>query len=70
MGCECYIESSSLTQRNLKEVFDEAIVAGLKGRRKKERKAAKKRTRAAAAASSNGPDGGSTSGRCRTCSIL
>lgn len=37
-GCECYIESSSLTQKNLKEVFDEAIMAGLKGRRQKEKK--------------------------------
>lgn len=41
LHCETYIESSSLTQRNLKEVFDEAIVAGIKGRRKKERRAAK-----------------------------
>ncbi len=45
LGCECYVESSSLTQKNLKEVFDEAIVAGLKGRRKKERRAAKKASR-------------------------
>ena len=41
-GCQSYVESSSLTQKNLKEVFDEAIMAGLKGRRKKEKRAAKK----------------------------
>lgn len=40
-GCETYIESSSLTQKNLKEVFDEAIVAGLKGRKRKEKRLAK-----------------------------
>lgn len=45
LGCELYIESSSLTQKNLKEVFDEAIVAGLKGRRLKEKRAAKKAAR-------------------------
>ncbi len=45
LGCETYVESSSLTQKNLKEVFDEAIVAGLKGRRKKERAAAKSQQR-------------------------
>jgi len=51
LGCQTYIESSSLTQRNLKEVFDEAIVAGLRGRHEKEVAAAKDRARAEAAAS-------------------
>lgn len=45
LGCECYIETSALTQHNLKEVFDEAIMAGLKGRKMKEKKAAKKAQR-------------------------
>lgn len=43
MGFEDYIESSSLTQKNLKEVFDSAIMAGLKGRSIKEKLAAKQR---------------------------
>ena len=43
MGFDDYIESSSLTQKNLKEVFDSAIMAGLKGRAIKEKKAAKQR---------------------------
>ena len=43
MGFEDYIESSSLTQKNLKEVFDSAIMAGLKGRAIKEKNAAKQR---------------------------
>ena len=43
MGFEDYIESSSLTQKNLKEVFDSAIMAGLKGRSIKEKNAAKQR---------------------------
>jgi len=37
-----YIESSSLTQKNLKEVFDQAIMAGLQGRSMKEQRLAKK----------------------------
>ena len=45
MGFECYVESSSLTQKNLKEVFDEAIMSGLKGRAKRERRLAKKKAK-------------------------
>ena len=30
LGCENFIETSALTQHNLKEVFDEAIMASLK----------------------------------------
>ena len=41
MGCEAYIESSSLTQKNLKEVFDSAIVEGLTFRRHREQKSGK-----------------------------
>jgi len=41
LGCETYIESSSLTQKNLKEVFDSAIVEGLGHRHMKELKSAK-----------------------------
>ena len=39
------IETSALTQHNLKEVFDEAIMASLKGRKIKEKQAAKKAAR-------------------------
>ena len=42
LGCENFIETSALTQHNLKEVFDEAIMASLKRRKIKEKQAAKK----------------------------
>jgi len=42
LGCENVIETSALTQHNLKEVFDEAFMASLKGRKIKEKQAAKK----------------------------
>ena len=42
LGCENFIETSALTQHILKEVFDEAIMASLKGRKIKEKQAAKK----------------------------
>jgi small GTP-binding protein len=45
MGFECYVESSSLTQRNLKEVFDEAIMTGLRERKKREKRTAKKKAK-------------------------
>jgi len=41
LGAESYIETSALTQHNLKEVFDEAIMAGLKGRKIKDKSAKK-----------------------------
>jgi len=43
LGCETYVESSSLTQNNLKEVFDNAIMEGLKSRQGKEKKKGKKK---------------------------
>jgi len=43
LGCETYIESSSLTQRNLKEVFDSAIVTGLSSRSSRQKKVKKKK---------------------------
>jgi len=45
MGAESYVESSSLTQKNLKEVFDQAIIAGLAERRRRARSLAKKRAK-------------------------
>jgi len=38
LGCETYVESSSLTQKNLKEVFDNAICEGLRSRNMREQK--------------------------------
>ena len=43
LGCETYIESSSLTQNNLKEVFDSAIMEGMRSRQDRERKKGKKK---------------------------
>ena len=60
LGCQSYVECSSLTQKNLKEVFDEAIMAGLKGRRKKEKKRVKK----------NGSRGAAGCANAVSCSIL
>eukprot|EP00095_Tigriopus_kingsejongensis_P002167 snap_masked-scaffold1063_size65393-processed-gene-0.9 protein:Tk02167 transcript:snap_masked-scaffold1063_size65393-processed-gene-0.9-mRNA-1 annotation:"rho-related gtp-binding protein" len=45
IGFERYLESSALTQKNLKEVFDAAILAGLGGQRRQERRAAQKQRR-------------------------
>ena len=42
-GCETYVESSSLTQNNLKEVFDNAVMEGLRSRQEKDRKKGKKK---------------------------
>lgn len=43
LGCEMYVECSSLTQRNLKDVFDSAIVAGITSRNNREKKKNKKK---------------------------
>jgi len=43
LGCEMYVECSSLTQRNLKDVFDSAIVTGITSRNNRERKKNKKK---------------------------
>jgi len=45
LGCETYVESSSLTQNNLKEVFDNAIMEGLRSRQDRARKKEKKQTK-------------------------
>ena len=63
LGFLGYIESSSLTQKNLKEVFDQAIVAGLSGRSMKESRLAKKQKKAAQRQQS-------CLGSTRTCTIL
>lgn len=52
LGCESYIESSAVTQKNLKEVFDEAIVCGLRHRKAKEKKAASRLKKAESRANS------------------
>lgn len=43
LGCIAYVESSSLTQKNLKDVFDHAIMAGIGFKNKMEAKKLKKK---------------------------
>ena len=70
MGFDDYIESSSLTQKNLKEVFDSAIMAGLKGRAIKEKKAAKQRYKISQKQQRGGGCLGMSSDGRSACSIL
>ncbi len=74
MGFECYVESSSLTQKNLKEVFDEAIMAGLSERAKREGRLAKKkakgRTRTTGCLGRSRSRDEDSRGRNASCSIL
>ena len=42
LGCENFIETSALTQHNLKEVFDKVMMASLEGRKIKEKSSKKK----------------------------
>ena len=70
MGFDDYIESSSLTQKNLKEVFDSAIMAGLKGRAIKEKKAAKQRYKISQKQQRGGGCLGMSSDGQSACSIL
>jgi len=43
LGCESYVESSALTQKNLKEVFDAAILEGLRFKNNKDRTGVQKK---------------------------
>ena len=65
IGCQCYVESSSLTQKNLKEVFDEAIMAGLRERKRRERKSAKRKAQKGPGCLGRGGGGGQS-----LCNIL